>query len=400
METSERNNSVKHSMDAAAKYGIAAITQTKIITTKILDTADTVDRKLYGKKLKIFIWGALTVLMIAPLFDELLSIPNDRLTFYSTFVYLTFLIAVGLAWISAWRDDNGNWTFARAISRFKTYYESANDTFKAARVNTQESNFYNVSVGLIVGGICWKALQNVSVFIRKPMETLFSTRFQTLRDFEKFTNHAYIFVVALGIVGLIYLWKKNPKIIDQLLTQLKRAFGFGEKPTTSVVVITETTETVLNAKNDSHMQHLVTSNESKVFKEFVIAVQNWTPKNCYYEYEYQDKLYRHLRKALPNVKIDLEFPIGQKSLGNKGRADIVVNESILIEMKRDSSAGAIQRAKGQIMQYSEIWKERGPSVLLLCNYDYEHAKLSFTPTMKDLMNLKRPVITVVAANLN
>jgi len=67
-------------------------------------------------------------------------------------------------------------------------------------------------------------------------------------------------------------------------------------------------------------------------------------------------------------------------------------------MKRDSSAGAIQRAKGQILQYSDIWRNRGPVILLLCNYDYSHAKLSYTSTMVDLNKLERPVLTIVAEN--
>jgi hypothetical protein len=99
---------------------------------------------------------------------------------------------------------------------------------------------------------------------------------------------------------------------------------------------------------------------------------------------------------LPDATVELEYPIGDSSIGNKGRADIVINHTILIEMKNDSSASAIQRAKGQIYQYSEIWNHKGPVVLILCDYDYEHARLSFTPTMNDLVKLNRPVMTIVA----
>jgi hypothetical protein len=92
----------------------------------------------------------------------------------------------------------------------------------------------------------------------------------------------------------------------------------------------------------------------------------------------------------------MEYPIGSSSLANRGRADMVINNTILIEMKRDGSAGAIQRAKGQVQTYSDIWKGKGPVILLLCDYDFEHARLAYSPTMNDLAILQRPVMTIVA----
>ena len=69
-------------------------------------------------------------------------------------------------------------------------------------------------------------------------------------------------------------------------------------------------------------------------------------------------------------------------------------------MKRDSSAGAIQRAKGQIFQYSEYWHEKGPVILVLCDFDYEKAKLAFSSTMENLMTLQRPALVFVARPKN
>ena len=401
METTNSKSNFKQTIHNVSEIGKVTLKHTKTITTKLFDTADTVDRKFYGKKLNIFIWGALIVLIVAPIIDELFAIPNDRLTFLFTFIYFMFLFIIFLAWISAWRDDSGNWSLARTFSRLKTYYESLKDSFELIRVSSGKENIYKLSITLIVGGICWKALQNISVFIRKPIEDLFSIRIQSLRDFERFTNHYYYFIIVAGIIGLIYLYKKNPVVFNKLKIEFQKFF-FNKKSYSkkSIIIKTEGSEFVLNAKDDQHIKILVSNSESKLFNDFVVALQNWTPKNCYYEYEYQDRLYRHLKKALPDAKIDMEYPIGEKQCNNIGRADIVVNDTILIEMKRDSSAGAIQRAKGQIMQYSEIWKEKGLSILLLCNYDYEHARLSFTPTMNDLTKLQRPVMTIVATNPN
>jgi hypothetical protein len=111
---------------------------------------------------------------------------------------------------------------------------------------------------------------------------------------------------------------------------------------------------------------------------------------------YRDKLFQHLCKYLPEANVISESPIGFNYVGSRGRADIVINDTILIEMKSDSRAGAIQRAKGQILQYSEFWEDKGPVILVLCDYDYEKAKLAFASTMDDLAKLQRPALVFVA----
>lgn len=378
------------------------LTQTRTALTKLFDTVDNIDRKLYGRRMKFFIWGCLLVLILAPLFDELLGVRYDRLTFYSTLLFFIFLVVLVLAFVGSWRDDTGNWSLPRAKSRLQTYYETLKDTVETTRTTSQDENLFTLGQFLFFGGIAWKALQNISVFIRKPIEGLFSTRFSSLRKFEVFTNHYYWIPIIIGLGVIFYLYKKNPQILERIKNELRQLFGWGSDEQTKYsneivrVEIKPTNELVINAKTEQQINSIKSASNSTLFNDFATALQNWNPRGAYYEYEYQDRLYRHLRKNMPDATVELEYPIGDSSLGNKGRADIVVNDTILIEMKRDSSAGAVQRAKGQIHQYSEIWNNRGPVVLLLCDYDYEHARLSFNPTMVDLAKLNRPVMTIVA----
>lgn len=378
------------------------LTQTKTAMTKLFDTVDNIDRKLYGRRMKFFIWGCLLVLILAPLLDELLSVRGDKLTFYSTLVFFIFLVVLVLAFVGSWRDDTGNWSLPRAKSRLQTYYETLKDTVETTRTTSQDENLFTLGQILFFGGIAWKALQNISVFIRKPIEGLFSARFTSLRKFEIFTNHYYWVPIIIGLGVIFYLYKKNPQILERIKNELRQLFGWGSDEQTKYsneivkVEIKPTNELVINAKTEQQINSIKLASNSTLFNDFATALQNWNPRGAYYEYEYQDRLYRHLRKNLPDATVELEYPIGDSSLGNKGRADIVINDTILIEMKRDSSAGAVQRAKGQIHQYSEIWNNKGPVVLLLCDYDYEHARLSFTPTMTDLVKLNRPVMTIVA----
>jgi hypothetical protein len=377
------------------------LTQTKTAMTKLFDTVDNIDRKLYGRRMKFFIRGCLFVLILAPLLDELLGIRDDKITFYSTLVFFIFLVVLVLAFVGSWRDDTGNWSLQRAKSRLLTYYETFKDTVETTKTTSQDENLFTLGQFLFFGGIAWKAFQNISVFVRKPIEGLFSTRFTSLRKFEIFTNHYYWIPIIIGLGVIFYLYKKNPQILERIKNELRQLFGWGSDEQTKYskdflkVEIKPTNELVINAKIEQQINSIKSVSNSTLFNDFVTALQNWNPRGAYYEYEYQDRLYKHLRKNLPDATVELEYPIGDSSSGNKGRADIVINDTILIEMKRDSSAGAVQRAKGQIHQYSEIWNNKGPVVLLLCDYEYEHARLSFTPTMTDLVKLNRPVMTIV-----
>jgi len=376
------------------------LAQTQTAITKLFDTVDSIDRKIYGRRMKFFIWGSIWVLIVAPLLDELLGVDYDRLTYYSTLIFLVFVLVVVLAFIGAWRDDSGNWTWNRAKSRLLTYYETSKDEIAATKTNGQDETIYKIGRVFFIGGIAWKAFQNLSVFVRKPIENLFGTRLSSFRDFERFTNHYYWVVILIGAAIMFYLYKKNPQILLRIKAELRQLFGWenseDSKYTDQVVTIQTNTdgELVINAKTDGQVNAVIAKSNSTLFNDFVVALQNWHPKGAYYEYEYQDRLYRHLKKHLPGASVELEYPIADAA--GRGRADIVVNDTILIEMKRDSSAGAIQRAKGQVSQYSEIWQGRGPVILLLCNYNYEHARTAFTPTMNDLAKLQRPALTIVA----
>ncbi|MBM3454697.1 MAG: hypothetical protein FJX80_06070 [Bacteroidetes bacterium] len=381
------------------------LTQTKSVFTKFFDTVDNIDRKLYGRRMKFVIWGSLLVLIIAPLLDELFELFNvrgNKFTFYSTLVFFFFLVVLVLAFVGSLRDETGNWSLRRVKSRLKTYSETLKDIVETNRTSSLDEKLFTIGQFFFFGGIVWKALQNISVFFRILIEGLFSIRFNLLRKFEVFTNHFYWFPIIVGVGVIFYLCNKNPQILKRIKIELRQLFGWGSDKQTKYsneivkVEMNPTNELVINAKTEQQINSIKSASNSTLFNDFATALQNWNPRGASYEYEYQDRLYRHLRKNLPDAKIELEYPIGDSAIGNKGRADIVINDTILIEMKSDSSAGAVQRATGQIHQYSAIWKNKGPVILLLCDYDFEHARISFASTMSDLVKLNRPVMTIVA----
>lgn len=372
--------------------------------SKFFDFIDNIDRYLYGRKMKNFISGAVFVLIIAPLLDWILEVPYDRLTWLSTFVFFLYVTVILLAWISAWRDDQGRWTWPRAKSRLMTYYDTFKDTVAVTRTNSKDENLYRLATYLFWGAICWKAIQNVSVFVRKPYEKLVGLRVVNMRHFETFTRNWYWVVLLVAIGIYIYLYKTNPKILERLKREFLQFFSSGNsqggKYSNEVVTIQaqDGKDLVVASRREEQMQTVSKLNSSQLFTDFVSSLRNWSPGQCQYEYEFQDKLYRHLKRSMPEASVELEYPLVDPVNGNKKRADIVINDTILIEMKREAKSGEVQRAQGQIANYSSIWKNKGPVILLLCNFDYEKARLNFTPTMIDLHQLQRPVLTVVAEN--
>lgn len=371
-------------------------------TKTFFDYIDRIDRRLYGKRMHYVINGALCILILAPFVDWWLDVPHDRLTYYSTLVYLLFMIVLVLGWISTFRNDDGNWTWNKVFSRLKTYYEVLKDNAAETKSNSQAEGLYRLARFLIVVGIIAKALHNLSVFIRKPLEHFTDTHRTGMRHFEHDIHKYYWIGIVIGMAIIVWLYYNDKNILARIKNEIAELFGRRNdahtKYTNEIARIDTDrhVDLVIDTKDPNHMQVIVSNSESNLFNDFALALSSWQPQNCRLEHEFQNSLFRHLKRTLKGVEIELERPIGDPSVHNKGRADIVINDTILIEMKRDSSAGAIQRAKGQIMQYSHIWKDKGPVILLLCNYEYDHARLSYTPTMQDLLKLERSALTIVA----
>ena len=396
-QVSDTNEEVK----TTKEYFDKALTHTTTAITKFFDLIDGFDRFLYGKKMRFFILGSILVMIIAPLLDLLLDNIGDWFTFYSTLAFFIFNLVLFLSFISSWRDDNGNWSFQRAQFKIKTYFENARDTVETTKATPLNERLYKLGQLLFFGGIGWKALHNISVFIRKPLE-FFHFQLLWLKDFEKFTHQYSWIPILIGFGIIAYLYYQNPTILHRIKNELRQLFGLkfkgdsryaSESVSISKNIINEF---VINAKAESQTSSAIDTNNSNLFNDFAIAIKNWNPRSYDKEYKYRDKLADYLSKHLPDATVNTEKPIGDKSLGNRGRADIVVDDKILIELKRDSSSGAIQRAKGQIFQYSEIWKGKGLVVLLLCDYDYEHARLVYSSTMEHLANQGMPALTIVA----
>jgi len=87
------------------------------------------------------------------------------------------------------------------------------------------------------------------------------------------------------------------------------------------------------------------------------AIKEWSPENCQSEKDFENSLYDFLVAHSQNVQVQKQYGIG------RSKADIVIENSILIEIKKDlNKKSAFQRLIGQI---EEMLGWKGNKIILL-----------------------------------
>jgi hypothetical protein len=133
-----------------------------------------------------------------------------------------------------------------------------------------------------------------------------------------------------------------------------------------------------------------------VLVELLQLLATWRPRQRDYEDEYQASLHRFIRKRMPGSDPQRERPIGSRRDHTAGRADIIVAESVLIEMKRGVTTSTAHRAVGQIRAYTRSWRQ-GPIILLLCDAAPESAEHYLRREVEEIRAKGSSVVLVFAA---
>lgn len=201
-----------------------------------------------------------------------------------------------------------------------------------------------------------------------------------------------------GVLILIYLFYKNPKLLSNLINEFKIIFGKQQNNNQQNEMTfnnSDTVELIVDSKDKSKLNDLAQKNNSKKFNAFLTSIETWNPEGCTLEYQFQEKLKTHLRVHFPNSTIETEFPLKDEVSNIRRRADIVIDRTILLELKRNPSAGEMDRAKSQIDHYSELWKGKGPVILVACHLDIEHVQKHFSTRMSEMVKLEKNVMAIV-----
>lgn len=385
----------KSNFKTATDAGRKGLEVTGQFMTKVLDVADYIDRFLYGYRLKLFVGLSLFVVVIAPIIDWLRNDWRDTWTARSTVILFILLVVLLFAWVGSLRDDEGKWSFKRVRNRIWTYLMINIDYLKDTIGMPQEEMVYRLCTISIIGSFCWKAMQNISVFTRK----LFHIHWKAMNSFERTTNTWSFWLFILGVALLIYLLNKDKnKTLDNLSKDFF-AFSKHNKTTKTEALIAETKaeNLIFNTRDKAQINEILISDNSKLFNDFILSLQKWTPRDCESEDDFQNHLHRQLKRNLPHATIEREYRLVTDETNRRKdrKADIVINEEILIEMKSNFQATATDRATGQVWNYAKLWGNRGPVILLLCDADYEHAKKAFNSQLTDIAKIDKKIIAFV-----
>jgi len=94
-------------------------------------------------------------------------------------------------------------------------------------------------------------------------------------------------------------------------------------------------------------------------RDVIKLIDDWHPRSCKTEKDFERSLHRHLEKNLKDVNVIKQYAAGRV------KGDIVVDEKILIEIKdRLKSTAQLQRLLGQIDIYASQWK--GKVIVIIC----------------------------------
>jgi hypothetical protein len=391
----------KNNFQTAADAGRKGLEVTGRFLTKMLDFADGIDRwfQLHGGKLKWFIGLSFGVVVVAPLIDTLRGDWRDRWTAWSTVFLLIFLFVMLLAWLGSLRDDEGNWSLKRVWSSIWTNIQ-ININFIIDGFNLpKEELFYRLSTYLMLGSFGWKALQNVSVLVRKFYESTFHTKWQALRTFERTTNQWTPWVFFLGLAILLFLIYKNKTIWKNLVQDfLPFLASTKEYKIDNSTLKLSSSNLVINAKDKDQVSMMLNGKHPELFNDFIKAIQKWTPKSFDSEFEFENNLKAHLKRNIPHSSVSTQYRIIVDPADKRKdfKADVVINDTILIEIKKDNVSSSTKYVFDQVYKYSDLWKDAGPVVLLFCYGDYEKVKADFVPRLTLLGKDDKKVIAFVA----
>jgi len=183
-----------------------------------------------------------------------------------------------------------------------------------------------------------------------------------------------LFTVGLSLLGLA--------IILHVLIVRARAGG-----ATPAIVRTTTAETqrtvvalppVLTLSDRRVVDQAIAPLGTGLVREFLVLVARWSPRGCSYERDYKFKLLRRVLRSVPGVSAKTEYAVSRD--GRVGRIDLVVAESLGVELKYNIAPSELRSALAQVDDYMQMWPDR-PMFLLLCgrSFEPEHAKTYFGP---------------------
>lgn len=378
---------VQAALASAAEAGLLGIQGVGRFGGWVLDAAERVDVWLYG-------WRGRTIMALAfvaagfGVLEWVTSRP-PVLTVLTTFLLLFGLEFLALARLGSLRDEAGAWSLGLALRRLGGASGDALASFGdflrlAGGLRLQLAGKASIGLGLVS-----LVVRNVLVALARAATLV---GFGAASELERMSG--WLLVAGLtGLVGGGMLWLTGWRQLRE--DARRRDFEVEPASRERISQVSRALPAVIDCADASAIAALANGVGHPLLRETLLALGDWRPRAHRYEDDYQRLLFRHIRRRLPAARPEREKPVLDPVTGKPGRADLVVGDTVLIEMKTDLSAGSVHRAVTQVAQYARSWSH-GPILLLICGADVDTVRRKLGYELEEL-HRRGPVSLVVAA---
>lgn len=367
--------------------GVRGTQQIGSLGEKFLVMADDIDAALYGKRA-----AAITISALFTVLATIFEAHENRAPFMTTIMtalFSLFLFLLLVARIGSFRNDEGNWSFAIVADRLRSAGKSFGEGFSAFWEMTGGQRATAIGKTLIGVSLVGLALRNIVVLLVILAEELFEASIGTAKSLDEAMMTAGIYALLAGFGLWAWGWQSSRSAGKEL--QLVPDEAGRER----LVAATKEMPLIIDCADKDKALQWANRTKDPVLKAVIEVLVRWQPRGAESEADYQASLHRKLRRDLPGANPERERPIGARATGNRGRADLVVSDSVLIEMKKGLTTSSAQRALGQIQMYLSAWN-RGPVMLVLCEVDPASAQQFLVKEIDNLRKRQEPVMMVFA----
>lgn len=362
--------------------------------TRLLDRAEAVDDRLHGHRRTLLVVAAVVVVAGGPLLDIWLEDTAEERSSAALVVGFGLVALVLLTGrISTWREDGGGFSLRRGLGRLRTRLERALFGIRRWWTSRLAWKLTHAGPALLRLGVVLLASQKLSQLARVTSRTTTRALVATLRSLRPFARQQiYPRLETVRVLeGDVQAVAVGLLLIGGVLSLVSLLFRRRRART----AITGALPAVLRHTDRSAIQQVLAHTQDDLLHAFVDAIHRWRPPRLASEAAYQEHLARWLGRRNVGDKVVLEEWIGSRRNGTRGRGDIIVDDWLLVEMKRGSSQSEGQRAVGQLEQYLRAWKGRGAVVVVVCAAPLKKMETLFTPVVQRHQRDGRVVFAVV-----
>lgn len=321
-------------------------------------------------KFRLTFW--LSALVIVSPFTSWLF-DNNIIEIILTTVYTCYMILLFILTLNRFENDEGQFAVGPAFSR---YVEVLKNSWGEVSSSIKDRSIMQYLFGkkLIYIGIIWWASTEFFQFIRFILIDFTSASGEMSMKLIRLGSSLSLPIIIVGIILLYLASKKNKDINDILKGDWKYLTFAASRPgivkRDYKIALKDQFVFDLSKKTSDDLKELK-NRISKDLREIMDVISAWQVRRYEFEWQYEDSLVRKLKREFPLYEIIKQFPI--KTLGGKNNyLDIVINDSIVLELKRDTKTSSINTGTEQLIRYSTIWKDKGPIILVLCRGDLKN----------------------------